>query len=176
MSGSQILIVASVLARPSALLLDDHPPGLQAEQRLVSVRLLAHQQLEGAVGGLELEALVLELLDPLDHPPRELIVSGDAGLAGLIDDRATPGELGDQHVAAVAHDRGVDVLEGLRVGADAGRMQPSLVRERVLAHIWLRGVGRAVEQLIDEVGRLGQPREALRLAAARRPSSAAGRR
>src|ERR1035437_4285107 len=40
-------------------LLDDHPPGLHPEQRLVDAGLLAHEQLEGAIGGLELEALVL---------------------------------------------------------------------------------------------------------------------
>ena len=50
---------------PVGMLLDDHPPGLEAEERLVLARLLAQEQLEGAVGGLELEALVLELLDAL---------------------------------------------------------------------------------------------------------------
>ena len=37
-------------------LLDDRAPGLEAEQRLVLARLLAQQQLERAVGGLELVA------------------------------------------------------------------------------------------------------------------------
>ena len=60
--------MASVVDLAVGALLDDHPPGLQAEQRLVLARLLAHQQLERAVGGLELEALVLELLDALDDP------------------------------------------------------------------------------------------------------------
>ena len=60
-------------------LLDDHAPGLQAEQRLVLARLLAHQQLERAVGGLELEALVLELLDALDDALRERVAVLAAG-------------------------------------------------------------------------------------------------
>ena len=41
-------------------LLDDHAPGLEAEERLVVARLAAQEQLEGAVGGLELVAAVLE--------------------------------------------------------------------------------------------------------------------
>ena len=83
------------------------------------------------------------------------------GLARLLRDRAAARQLGDEHVAVVADDRRVDVLEGLRVGAHAGRVQARLVREGVLADVRLRGVGRAVEQLVDEVRRLGQPREAL---------------
>src|SRR5438105_1969406 len=52
-------------------LLHEHPPGLQAKQRLVLAGLLAHQQLKGAVGGLELKAVVLQLLHALEHPLRE---------------------------------------------------------------------------------------------------------
>ncbi len=86
--SSQILIVASVSHLAVGPLLDDHAPGLQAEQRLVVAGLPAHQQLEGAVRGLELEALVLELLDALDHALGELLVGGDPGLARLLGDRA----------------------------------------------------------------------------------------
>ena len=53
---------------------------------------------------------------------------------------ALPGELGDEHVAGVADQRRVDVLEGLRVGLDAGRVQARLVREGVLADVGLRRV------------------------------------
>ena len=48
-------------------LLDDRPPRLEPEQRLVVAGLLAQQQLERAVGRLVVIAAVLELLDPLDH-------------------------------------------------------------------------------------------------------------
>ena len=54
---------AAVLA-----LLRDHAPGLKPEQRLVVAALAPDQQVERAVGGLELEAAVLELLHALDHP------------------------------------------------------------------------------------------------------------
>ena len=53
------------------------------------------------------------------------------------------------------------MLEGLGVGAHARRVQAGLVGEGVLAHVRLGRVGRAVEQLVDEVGRLGQSRELL---------------
>ncbi len=56
---------AAVLA-----LLDDRAPALEPEQRLVLARLLADQQVERAVGGLELVAAALELLDALDHRAR----------------------------------------------------------------------------------------------------------
>ena len=66
-------------------LLDDAAPRLQAEQRLVLAGLLAHQQLERAVGGLEVVAAVLELLDALGQPrARAASSSADAGRRGLL--------------------------------------------------------------------------------------------
>ena len=62
------------------------------------------------------------------------------------------------------------------VGAHAGRVHARLVRERVLADVGLGRVGRAVEQLVDEVRGLGQPRQPLRRQQLDSPSSAAGRR
>ena len=147
-------------------LLDQHAPGLEAEQRFVRARLLAHQELEGPVGGLELEAAVLEVLDALEHPAHELLAGG-AGLeldprrGRLLGDRPAARELGDEDVAAVAHHRRVDVLERLRVGANARRVQPRLVREGMLADVRLGGVGGAVEELVDEVRRLGEARQLL---------------
>ena len=61
----------------------------------------------------------------------------------------------------VADERRVDVLEGRRVGADAGRVQPRLVREGVLADVGLVGVGLAVEQLVGEVRDVGEPAQLL---------------
>ena len=49
-------------------LLGHHAPRLELEERLVLAGLAPDQEVEGAVGGLELEAAVLELLDALDHP------------------------------------------------------------------------------------------------------------
>src|ERR1700729_1598387 len=81
----------------------DHPPGLKAKQRLIQPRFLAHQQLEGPVGGLKLEALMLELLDPLDHPLGKVVASIslrklETSLGRLLDDGALAGELGDEHI------------------------------------------------------------------------------
>ena len=88
-------------------------------------------------------------------------VRRDPRLLSLLDDRAAARELGDQHVAVVADDRRVDVLEGLRFRAHACSVQAGLVCERVLADVRLRRVGRAVEQLVNEVCRLGQLGELL---------------
>ena len=123
-------------------LLDQHPPGLQAEQRLVALRLLAHQQLEGAVGGLELEALVLELLDALDDPLGELARRWRVRAAArLLDDRALARELGDEHVAAVADDRRVDVLEGLASARTPAACRPALCANACLPTYGWAGSG-----------------------------------
>ena len=104
---------------------------------------------------------MLERLHALDDARGEVLVGGDACGGGLLDDRAPAGELGDEHVAAVADDRRVDVLEGLGVRPHARGVQARLVREGVLAHVGLGGVGHAVEQLVHEVRRLGQARQVL---------------
>ena len=146
-------------------LLHEHAPRLEPEQRLVLSCLLSHEQLEGPVGDLELKALVLEFLDALEHALGELVAAPfgelDARRSRLLGDRPSPGQLGDEHVAAVAHDRGIDVLERLGLGAHARRVHARLVREGVLADVGLGRIGRPVEQLVDEVRRLGQPRQAL---------------
>ena len=94
----------------------------------------------------------------LEHAGGDLVVELEAGALGLVGDRAAARQLGHEQVAAVADERRVDVLERRRVGADAGGVQPGLVREGVLADVRLRGVGLAVEQLVGEVRRLGQQR------------------
>ena len=138
-------------------LLGHHAPRLELEERLVLAGLAADQQVEGAVGRLELEALVLELLDALDHPRRGRVVEREAGLLGAREHGPAAGELGDQHLARVADRGGVDVLERRGVGVDAGDVQPALVREGVLAHVGLVGVGDEVEELVEQVRGLGQP-------------------
>ena len=59
-------------------LLHDRAPRLEPEQRLVVARLLADQQVEGAVGRLELVAAVLQLLDAVDHARRRSVSSTSA--------------------------------------------------------------------------------------------------
>src|SRR5919197_2889183 len=53
---------------PVGALLDDHPPRLQAEQRLGVPGLAPQEQVERPVCGLELVPAVLEQLDAVDHP------------------------------------------------------------------------------------------------------------
>ena len=105
---------------------------------------------------------MLELLDAAEHALRQLLSPADPGLGRLLGDRRPTRELGDEHVAGVADLRRVDVLEGAGVGLDPGGVQAGLVREGVLADVGLGRVRRAVEQLVDEVGGLGQAREPLR--------------
>ena len=97
----QILIVASVCDLAVGALLDDHPPGLEAEERLVAAGLAPQQQLERAVGRLELVALVLELLDAPDHARRGRVVELDAERRRLLEHARAAGELGDQQLASL---------------------------------------------------------------------------
>src|ERR1700733_15824658 len=113
-------------------LLHEPPPGLEAKQGLIQPSFLAHQQLEGPVGGLKLEALMLELLDPLDHPLGKGIASIplrklETSLGCLLDDGALAGELGDEHITGVAHEPPVDLLERLRIGTHTSSVQAGLM-------------------------------------------------
>jgi hypothetical protein len=76
------------------VLLDDDPPGLEFEQRLIGfICLTADEQLERSVGRLELETGVLELLDAVDDPLGQLPVRHNAHLARPLDDRGPAREL-----------------------------------------------------------------------------------
>ena len=145
-------------------LLDEHAPGLQAEQRLVLARLLAHQQLEGAVGGLELEALVLELLDALerragrDRSSRARSRPALGAFSTIVPLPESSEMSTSRLLPTTAGSMCSKVCASARTPAAC---RPGLVREGVLADVGLRGIGRAVEQLVDEVRRLGQARQAL---------------
>ncbi len=117
----------------------------------------AHEQLEGGVGRLEVEALGLELLEPLGHLARGLAVELDAHLLGLELHGGPAGEVGHQEAGAVADPCGVDVLVGVRATRDGRGVQPRLVGERRRAHVGLGVVGRQVHQLGDVVADLGEP-------------------
>src|SRR4051812_22760581 len=84
-------------------LLDDHAPRLKREQRLVRAALAPHQQLERSVGGLEVVAAVLELLDALDDPRRGGIVDGEPPRGRPLRRRPPPAPLPDQPLAGGAH-------------------------------------------------------------------------
>ena len=104
---------------------------------------------------------MLELLDPFEHLRRGLVVELDPDRGGLLDHADPSGELGDQQLALVADQRRSDVLERAGVGAHAGDVHASLMGEGIAPDVGLVGVGRDVEQLVDEVRRLGEPRELL---------------
>ncbi len=147
---------AAVLA-----LLHDRAPGLQPEQRHVVARLPADQQVEGAVGRLQVVAAVLEVLHPVGHARGALVVEVRARLLGARLHRALAGKLGDQHAPVGPHLVRLHVLEGARVAVHAGHVHPALVGEGVEAHVGLVGVRRDVADLVDEVRGLGEAAEQL---------------
>ena len=58
-------------------LLDNRPPGFEAEQGLVLAGFPADQELERAIGGFEVITAVLEFLDPLDQLRRLVVAERD---------------------------------------------------------------------------------------------------
>jgi hypothetical protein len=138
------------------VLLGDHPPRLELEQRLILARLLADQQVERPVGCLQVVAAVLQLLDPVDHPCGGGIVHVAARLDGPL-----ARQLRHEHLAVGAHEPRVDVLERARVAADAGHVHAALVSEGVGADVGLVRVRGDVAELVDEVRDLGQAGELL---------------
>ena len=159
---------AAVLA-----LLGDHPPGLQPEQRLVLARLAPDQQVEGAVGRLEVEAAVLERLDALDHARRGRVVELDARGLRALEDGALAAELGDRAPRGRCRPR-----PGRRARTSRDRRRP---RRRACPPLCANafaptygrfGVGHEVQQLVEEVRGLGEPGQVA--AGTARPSSAAG--
>ena len=156
-------MVASTTALAVLALLDDDAEALEAEQRLVRRQLLAQQQVERGVGGLVVVALVLALLEPLEHggDARVVALELEAELLRLAHDGALAGELGDDDALLVAHPRGVDVLEGLRRLLHGGDVHAALVGEGGAAHVGrVRPDGR-VGHVGDEVRRLGEALELL---------------
>ena len=77
---------------------------------------LAHQQFERALGGLELVALVLHLLDALEQFAARLLVQpvGEAVLLELVEDVAAAGKVAHQHALPVADRFRLDVLVSAR--------------------------------------------------------------
>jgi len=147
------------LYAPVLALLGHHPKALELKQRLVLARLAAQQQLERGVGGLVVVAAVLTLLEPFQGPLRNVVVDFEPRRLGSADDRALARQLRDQHVATVADQLRIGVLEGAHVGAHPGDVHAALVRERVSPHIGLVRVRHRIADLVDVVSCLGQGRE-----------------
>ena len=110
---------------------------------------------------------MLSLLDVREDALGGVGVEVDAGVLGPRQHRALAGELGDQHVAAVADQLRVEVLERARVGLHAGHVHAALVGEGVATDVGLVGIGGRVGELVDEVRGLGQQAQPIRRARTR---------
>ena len=143
------------------------------KKRLLPTARAAHQQLERRVGGLEVEALVLEPLQVVDHLVDGGAVHRQPELLGLHLDRRPAGHLADDEARAVADELRVDVLVGVLGPDDRADVQAGLVGERRGADVRRLRVERPVEHLGDVVADGGQPLEpALGQARAGRASAA----
>ena len=98
---------------------------------------LADQQLEGALGGLELVALVLHVLDALQQFAAGVLAQavGEPVLLQFVEDVAAPGEVAQQHPLAVADGLGLDVLVGGRVLQYRADVHAALVGEGAPADV-----------------------------------------
>ena len=152
-------------------LLDDHAPGLEPEQRLVrrrsrgasAARTSRRRPRTGS------RACSSSLTRSTTRAAAASSSSSPAAAAFSIT-VPSPGELGDQQLARVADERRVDVLERRASALTPATCIPPLCAKALLADVGLVGVGREVEQLVDEVRGLGQARELLVGQARRGPS------
>src|SRR5215472_5289043 len=144
--------------RLAALLLDDDAEAVELEVGLVVAERALHEELEGGLGALELEPLVLHALEHLEDAPRlrGVLVEVDAVFAGLPEDVGLPGQLGDEHPTVIAHDLGIDVLVGLGVLEHGGDVDAALVGEGGVAHVGLSIPRLAIGELGHEAGDVAQ--------------------
>ena len=106
-SPTRSLTVACARRPRPAALLDDHGEVVQDEGGTVVGRHAAQQHLERSFRRLELEALVLQLLDPLQNGGLRA-ADGEPQLPGPEPHIAPPGDLAHHHAGLVAHLRGID--------------------------------------------------------------------
>ena len=119
------------------------------------------QQLQRAVGHLEVVALVLQALELVEHPADDLAVELEPELVRLHGQRRPAGHFRDDDPGPVADQVGLDVL--VEVGAARHRtgVQAALVREDRVADVGLLRVRRDVDQLGDVVRHRRQPLQAV---------------
>ena len=121
----------------------------------------AQQELERAVGHLEVVALVLEALELVEDPADHLAVEVEPELVRLHGQRRAAGHLGDDDPGAVADEVGLDVLVEVGAAGHRAGVQAALVGEDRVADVGLLGVGRDVHQLGDVVRHRRQALQAL---------------
>ena len=111
---------------------------------------------------LEVIAVVLEVLQGLEHPPERRRVHLEAELGGLQLEGRAPGELAHHDAGPVADGVGRHVLIGVRTADEGTRVQARLVGERRRADIGPLRVEGEVDELGDVAGHRGEPLETVR--------------
>ena len=144
------------LGGPARPVVGDDPVRLEVEEGLLPSGGVPQQELERAVGHLEVVALVLEPLERVENRGHGLRVELEAQLRGLHGQGGTAGHLGDHEPGAVAHQVGRDVLVGIGPPGDGRGVEAGLVGEDRGTDEGLLGVGGDVDQLGDVVGHRGE--------------------
>ena len=119
---------------------------------------LADQQLEGAFGGFEFVALMLQLLDALEQLAARFGVQafGQAVLLELVEHVAAPGEIAQQDALAVADGLRLHVLVGGRILQHRADVHAAFVREGAVADVRLIVAHRQIGQFGDVARDRGQ--------------------
>ena len=141
--------------RPSTVVGDD-PVRLELEEFLLPPGRIPEQQLEGAVGHLEVVPLVLQPLEGVEYRGHGLGVELESQLGGLHGQGRPTGHLGDHEAGPVPDQFRRDVLVGIRAAGDGGGVEPGLVGEDRRTDEGLLRVGGDVDQLGDVMGHRGE--------------------
>ncbi len=137
-------------------LVGDHPERLHGEPVLLPAAGSAHEELQGAVGGLEVVPLVLQVLQRLEHLAQLLAAQLEPELGRLQLQGGAAGQLGHHEAGAVAHGVGDHVLVGVAPPGDGRRVEARLVGERRRPHVGGLRVRCDVHELGDVVADRGE--------------------
>ena len=108
---------------------DGHQQRLQGEVAAVRTHRSSHQQLKGSIGGLELVAEVLQLLDLVDDGLGQFLVQVPTPGGGGSEQRCPPHQFAEQLFGGVADQCWVDVLVCARQPCQSRRVESGLVGE-----------------------------------------------
>ena len=128
---------------------EDTPAGMQR---------LANQQLEGAFGGFQFVALMLQILDALQQLTARFGIQtfGQAMLLQFVQHIAAAGQIAQQNALPVADHFRLDVLVGGGILQYRADMHAALVGERAVADVGLIVAHRQIRQLGDVARHRGQ--------------------
>ena len=128
----------------------------QLEMGLEDAGALAHEQIEGPLGGFELVARMFLGDDLRKNLVHQHLVVLDLVLGRHGHDVGPSRQLADENPPLVADGLRGDVLVAGRVSSDGADMHPPLVREGAFAHERLMGWKVHVHHLVDVARQLGQ--------------------